>query len=311
MSDEQLSGEEIMAQNMAALDSGEDIPHDDGDFPEPLESVDEPDIEDDPEGEGEPFADDPDDPEPISEEARKAGYQTKEQWVERGNDPDDYLSEADFNKVGDLQRNKDEFSRHKLSKELVKSQRLTQEVLANQEKMLRESEERVRTETIDKLRKEQKEAVEYSDTEKALELEREISKHEKKPEPEPKKSDVSDSVQEFHDKNNDWYGVDRGSTDLLNVELGRAQRKGLDFDEAIGPAMAKVKANFSYLFDDEPAAEPAKAPRPRATSERSRARPSAKPKSRTFNDLPPEMQQFAKRSAKAAGMSEKEYMEQM
>ena len=310
MSGEELTGEQIMAQNMAALESNEEMPHDDGDFPEQPEAIDEPEVEPEAEPEVEPEGE----PEPISEEARKAGYRTKDEWVEQGGDPDEYLSEADFNKVGDLQKDKDGYTRHKLSKELVQTQRMVQEMMRDQKAMISDTEERVRNETIAKLKAEQKEAVDYGDTEKALEVEREINAEKdkaKKPEP-AAEPEIHKVASDFMQSNDDWYNVHQNATDLINVELRRCEKNEVPIEEAFDLSLSKVKNRFPELFDDVPTKKAIEKPaRPRATSEKSRVKPSAKPKKGTFNDLPPEMRQYAVKAAKVSGLTEAQYMEQM
>jgi hypothetical protein len=311
MSEAELSGEEIMSQNLAALNAGEDIPHSDDSFPEAHEN--EPEQEYAEESEGDEYSDDDQSEEELSEIAKKDGYMTKEDWEASGKDPDDYVSQEDFERVGELRDDKS-FTRQKMAKELVQTQSMVKEMLNNQNAMIRDAEERARNETIAKLKEEQKQAVDYGETEKAIEIEREINKQEKPVDNTPSQPNNPEGMDEFYQTNNDWYGVHNGATDLLNVHLTRSQRDGIEFKDAIGPAMDKVKVRFGEVFGDEPApASNQKNPlvRPRATSEKSRRPAGVQAKKKTFNDLPPEMRSFAKRGAKMSGLTESEYMEQM
>ena len=295
----ELTGEEILAQNMAALDAGEDIPHENDQ--EYDYSDDDPDLDPQEEPQEEDDATD----QPLKEPS----HMSEDEWVASGKDPDDYMSQDEFDRVGNM-REDNSLTRTKMAKKIVQTEALMKEMLANQNAMIQKAEERTRDETIAKLRKEQKDAIDYGETEKAVDLERKISEQEKPAEKPTAEPQLQPSVQTFYENNDDWYNVDPGATGLLNVELKRAQRQGLDFDDAIGPAMDKVKGQFSYLFPDAPQ-KAQKPQRPRAVSERSRARPSAAPKKKTFNDLPPETRIIAKKAAKVSGLSESEYMEQM
>ncbi len=314
MSDPELSGEDIMKQNMAAFEAGEDIPHE-TDMVESSEGLEGDVVGEEPTEDVDNFEGDVDnlEPEEVSELAKKDGYITKEDWVESGKPAEDYMTQAEFEKVGEIRDGKQ--SRQQIAKQLVQNEALVKEVLDNQRKAIAEAEDRARNETIAKLRAEQKDAIEFGETEKALEIERKVAEHQT---PEPAKPQIDDSVQTFFNENKDWYNNHQGARDLLNFELSRSKDKNLPFDDAIGPAMDKVKSQFNYLFDNAPAETPAveRKPddkplaRPRAISEKSRRPSSAKPSGKkTFNDAPAEMRPMLRKAAKVAKMSESDYME--
>ena len=295
MSEEAL---QMMQENMAAMDAGEEMPHtgdpEDAAVEESIDPVTEPDPE--------PNA------EPEEDIAKKDGYMSKEDWIASGKDPEQYMTQEDFERVGQLRDDKS-VTRQQLSKEYVQTQAMLKEVMKNQQKMLTDAEERVRAETLASIEKQQKEAIEDGETEKAIELEREKLKHTEKPDDTPDDTpQIEAGVQDWVDKNSSWYSVDQSATNLMNIELKKAQDKGLSFSEGSAQAEAKVRKHFSYYFDDEQPEEKPAPRRPSAVSERSRRKPEAS-KSKTFNDLPAEMRSMAKKVAKQSGMTEAEYME--
>jgi len=309
MSEDQLSGEEIIRQNMAAFDSGEELPYnEDGGIGTDPDDFTEESLEEN-ERDDESVEDEQENP--STDDAR---HMSKEDWIASGKDPDSYLTPDEFKRAGDL-RNESNLS---LAKKLAQQESMMKEILSNQNQSITDAKEREREKVLTELRHQQAEAIEFSDTEKAVELERKIASHEAVEPSTDSHQQIDAGVQEWHAKNSDWYNVDPGATGMLNVELQRAQRQNLPFNEAIGPAMDKVKRQFHYLFDDAPSPESqqqiskkAVSPRPSAISEKSRkaARPAAK--KRSFSELDPSMQNFARKAAKASGLSEQKYMEQM
>ncbi len=117
---------------------------------------------------------------------------------------------------------------------------------------------------------------------------------------------------DWYNGNKHWYGTDVGASNLINAELTKHQEAGLPFEEGIIKAEAKAKKYFPQYFDDVAEVE-TKAPpaRPRAVSETSRRKSSTKESKKTFKDLDANMQVFARKAAKASGMTESEYMESM
>lgn len=309
MSEAQLSGEEMMAQNMAALDRGEDFPHTD-DFVEESDGLEGEVVGDELEGE-ELEEQESEEQEDIHEEELEeesdARHMSKEDWVASGKDADSYLSPDEFKRAGDLKSE----SPLQLAKKLAKQESMMKEILANQHKAnkLREDED------MAKLKADQAQAVEYGETEKALNIEREVAKREAiKPAEAVTAPDTA--IQTFYDANKDWYGRSKSATEMLDVLMAREEQKGIGFAEAIGPVTAKVKAKFDYLFDDsepEPKEPPAKKPlvRPRAISEKSRTPKKAATKNRTFKELDPSMQAVARQMAKSTDMTEHDYVSQI
>lgn len=307
------SGLQIMQENIAALESGEEAPHNEGTVYEEAESnepITEP-VETEEVIDDEPI-DEVDEPE-VSELAKKDGFMSKEDWVASGKAEEDYMTPEEFSKVGEL-RDGDK-TRQQLSKQLVQMESVMKETLKNSNQMIENAKKSERDKVIAELKAEQKEAVEYQDTEKALEIERKIikeeAKDEEKPEVKPEENKPSQAMADWFESNEHWYGVDTGASNLINSELTKCQKAGLPFEEGIIKAEAKAKKYFPQYFDDvaETAAIPA---RPRAVSESSRRKgpPKGGPK-KTFKDLDANMQVFARKAAKASGMTESEYMENM
>lgn len=310
MSESELSGEEMMRQNMAAFEGGDELPHEDSDGnQEPAAELDDSDggEEHSAEIDSQQYDDEPIEDEPADD----ARHMSREDWVASGKDADDYLTPDEFKRAGAL-RNESTLS---LAKKFAQQESMMQEIIAGQNKALEENSRREREKVIAELRTQQAEAIEFSDADKAAKLEREIANHEAPEKPADNSPQVDAGVQEWHAKNKDWFGVHSEATGMLNVELKRAQGQNLPFADAIGPAMDKVKRQFNYLFDDAPAATPAKEktlkPRPRAVSDKSRSATKPQAKKRSFTELDQSMQGFARRAAKAANMTEQQYMEQM
>jgi hypothetical protein len=287
MSEEQ-DGLAMMQANMDALDSGEEIPHDEV-MPESSE----------PESQA---ADSQDDA-----PTRKTGakHMTKEEWEADGRDPDEYMSQDEFDRVADF---KDE-SKLDISRKLARMEGLLKETVKSQSQMVSDAKEKARQEAIAELRDKQQEAIDDDDTKKALEIEREIQKETEKEKVEatPK---VDQGMQEWYNNNKGWYGQDQTATTLINMELQKSEAAGIPFEEAIKTAEARAKKHFPMYFDDAPEQEKPAA-RPRQMTETSRKPARQTEKKKTFNDLPEEMRVIARKAAKASGLSEADYMEYM
>lgn len=305
------SGLQIMQENIAALESGDDAPHtEETVYEEAVEEVITEPTEEVAETEEEASSE----PE-ISELAKKDGFMTKEQWVESGKSEEDYMTPEEFSKVGEL-RDDGGITRQQLSKRLVQMESVMKETLKNSSQMIEDAKKSEREKVISELKAEQKEAVEYQDTEKALELERKINDEEAKDKPEvkeePEELGPSEAMTTWYDSNNHWYGTDQGATNLINAELTKFSKAGLPFEEGIIKAEIKAKKYFPQYFDDvdEPLPEKKIPARPKSVSETSRRKSSSEAK-KTFKDLDPNMQVFARKAAKASGLSEAQYMESM
>ncbi len=300
MSDD-ISGEEMLAQNMAALESGEDMPHVDYDEGEQAEHTEDAIVED-----SEPEVVE-DIEEEVPEAAKKDGFMSKQEWIDAGKDPDEYMTPAEFARVGELRDGSD--TRQKLAKQLVQQEAVLKEIIANQNKMQSDTEARVRAETIQELEAKKKEAIDYGETEKAINIDREIQQHESQANQaqQPEVTPVQQDMEAWYKNNDDWYGTHTNATDMLNVELKRAERQNIPFNEAVKAAEAKVKSQFGYLFDsnEKPAAEV----RPKAISTKSR-KPAKQAKAKlSVKSLPPELQAMARQVIKKTGITEQEYME--
>jgi hypothetical protein len=317
---ENLDGMDIIAQNMAALESGEELPFT-GEIVESSEVVEEA-AEEATDDVTEEAANDIDNSDVVEEAAEETpekilGHQTKEQWVESGKDPDDYLTKEEFDRVGKL---KDGNSIVDVAKSQVRTEALLKDLLKQQESMLSKARTDEREKLLAELNAEKEEAINFRETEKALEIDEKIRQEEAKAEPEPEQKPEQDnnldpSLKEWYDNKPEWYNNHPSATDYLNYQLNIGHQKSLSFDDAIGPATEKVKQKFPELFDDEPALKKEvkkEKPlvRPRAPSEKSaRKSPVTSNKPKTFNDAPPEVRPFLKQAAKAASMTESEYME--
>lgn len=309
------SGLQIMQENMAAAEAGEDMPHEEDTVygePDPdLENIDN-DLENDDDLDLDP---DPDPDPEISEIAKKDGFMTKEQWVSSGKAEEDYMSEEEFSKVGELRDG--EKTRQQLSKQYVQMESTMNEMLKSQQQMVENAKKTEREKVIAELKIEQKDAIEYSETEKALELERKIAdeqaKDEVKPEVKGEKPQAPQAMTDWYNNNKHWYSIDINASNLINAELAKHEAGGLPFEEGIAKAEAKARKYYPQYFDDaEPEKkkdDPPKIPRP--ASESSRKRGNQKESKKTFKDLDPAMQSIARRAAKASGLSESEYMENM
>ena len=315
------SGEEILKANMAALEEGKDLPY--GDDYEPTEEPPE-DIKEDIKQEEPEEVDDAEEleeelDEDIEEEiddeseeiAKKDGYMTKEEWVASGKDEDDYMTQEEFAKVGKLRDGKE--TRQQLSKKFVQMESTMKELVTSTNKMIEDAKSKERAKVLAELQEQKKEAIEFQDAEGAADIERKIVAHEAE-EPVKKEAiidDVPDEVKTWYDSNDSWYNVDAAATGLLNAQLVKHEKSGKPFSEGIELAMSLVKKNFPYHFEDgEPDTKEIPTRRPRVASEKSQKRKS-QVKTKSFADLDPEMAKIAKKAAKASGLTEAEYMENL
>lgn len=293
MSEEEKTGEQLLEENMAAYHAGEEVPYEEeGDLIQPEA----------------PGA------EPPAEEpgyAEKDGFMTKEDWVAAGNDPEDFLSQDDFERVGQMRDDKS-ISRQQMAKANVQMEAAMRDLIASNQEMIRKAEERARADERAKLQAQQKEAIEYGNTEEAIKIEREMVNLEREqfhPQ-EPQQPQVDAEVQAFYNENSYWYGKSQGATELLNVNLAKSEREGIPFNVAIGSAMAKVKKAYPDYFDEpKQPSQPQRMP-PRGMSERGRA-PAKREKRYTLNDLDEGLRPFARQAMKASNMSEHDYVKQV
>ena len=300
MTDKELSGEEIMKANMEALDKGEEAPYPDVESTETTEEV--------VETEEVEEVEEVEEAEETSEIAKKDGYMTKQQWIDSGKPADDYMSEEDFIKVGEL-RDSDE-TRQQLSKKLVQMEATLKDVVSNQRSMIDSAADKAREETLASLNEQKKEAIEFQDAEGAARIEREIVEAEGNKPAEVDKNAPSDEMQAWYNENESWYNVDGASTGLLNSQLVKYEKEGKPFSEGVELAMETVRKHFSYHFEDEAAPKTTSKPtRTRVATESSRVKPSQTKNTKTFADLDPDEAKIARVGAKMAGMTETQYME--
>jgi len=289
MISDDLSGEELLAKGLEAFNNGEEFEYEEPEKTEYQDIVD-------------------------SEEPKKRGHMTREEWESSGKDPEDYLTEEEYNRVGEMRDDKS-ITRQNLAKTNVQLQKAIQDLMSTNEQRFREIEEKARRDERDKLIAQQKEAIDYGNTDEALSLEKKIIQLDN-PKPQPQQKTVSPDVVEWHSQNNDWYGVSSAATEMMDVLMARASRdgtlarceaQGLSFSDAVAPIVDKVKHNFPHLFDIKP--QPKPQPRPMQATER-----SIKPKSEkryTLNDIHESQRQYARVGMKATNMTEHEYVKAM
>jgi len=301
MSDEELSGEEMIARDLAALNADE--PDEVVNDPDEVDEVDE--VVDD------QYEEDEEDEE---EKPKKKiyGYISEDDWVAAGNDPEDYLTAEQYQKVGKM-RDDNTITKHALAKNQVLLEKTLNEVLANQNKMLQESNDRVRQEERAKLEAAKAEALEYGNAEDAVKIHDKIRDLEK-PVEQPQQAPVPESVERFFNNNKDWYGAAKAPTEFLDYQLQRnqdmlndARAKGIPFDEAIKPLVEKTREAFPMYFD----APKKPKPRPKQMSERSSVAPKARGKTYSIKDLDPEMRGYARSMIKRVNANESDYVKEL
>jgi hypothetical protein len=300
MTDKELSGEEIMKANMEALDKGEEAPYPDVESTETVEEV----VETEELEEVEEVVEEV---EETSEVAKKDGYMTKQQWIDSGKPAEDYMSEEDFIKVGELRDGDD--TKQQLSKKLVQMERTLKDVVTNQRSMIDSATEKAREETLASLNEQKKEAIEFQDAEGAANIERQIVEAEANKPAEVDKNAPSDEMQAWYNENESWYNVDGAATGLLNSQLVKYEKEGKPFSEGVELAMETVKKHFAYHFEDVETKTTSKPTRTRVATEKSQKKSTSTKNTKTFADLDPDEAQIAKVGAKMAGMTESEYME--
>jgi hypothetical protein len=297
MSDDK-SGEAIMAENMAALEAGEDMPHD-----EDMPIIDD-DVNNDIDDGTKELAED------LEAIASKDGYQSKEEWVESGKDPEDYMTKEEFAKVGDMRDGG--MTRQQMSKSFVQLESAMKDMLSNQNQMLTDARNDERKKTLIDLEAKKKEAIDFQDTSEAIKLDREIVKLEN--ESKPKTPEAPTNVQSWHDSNKHWYDNDTAAAGLVNSILAKNDAKGASFEDAIKEAETAAKKHFPYHFDDTADTSKDVTAQNRKPLRRTETGRSPKAKAddsnaKKFSDLDPAMATIARKAAKATGMTEKEYME--
>lgn len=293
MSDEEKTGEELMKEGLAALGEVEREPY------QPTNEVEEPTLE--VEDTIEPTKDKKEYP-----EGWEPHYETLEEWEAKGKDPADYLTKEEFDRVADLRDNYGEYTRQDLAKTNVMLQKSVQEMMEKSAQMVRDAEERGRQQERQRLEAAQKEAIDYGNAEEAVEIQKQINELEA-PVQQPVQPQVQPEVQQFYEQNKYWYDADSNAATLLNVHLGRAEAQGIPFEQAIQPAMQKVRESYPQYFDEAPKPKL----KPKQMSER--GKPVQKREKRyTFKDLPdPSMVTVAKRMIRSTGMSEHDYVKEL
>jgi hypothetical protein len=295
MSEEEKSGETIMAENMAALEANEDMPHSDD---VETEEVDDDVID---AGTDELDAD-------LKAIAEKDGYMSEQEWVDSGKDADDYMTEEEFAKVGDMRDGGQ--TRQQMSKSFVQLESAMKEMVANQNKMISDARNDERTKTLASLQAKKQEAVDFQDTEEAIKVDREIVRLENEVNAPVAPIQPPDNVNKWVADNKHWYNNDAAAAGLVNSILAKNEAKGVSFDDAIKEAETAAKQHFPYHFDDAPKAQsPARKPLRRSETGRT-VKPSDN-QAKRFSDLDPGMAKIARKAAKATGMTEKEYMENL
>lgn len=287
---------QMMQENMEALERGEELPHQ-----EDLKIHGEEQHKEEPQEESE--VQEELNLEPEEKPNKAPEHMTEDEWVASGRKAEDYLTQEQFDKVGDL---KDE-SPTKLAKKVVGMEKTLQDFMQQQKQILEDNAKRVREETIAELEAQKKEAIEVGDTEKAIDLHDKINQQKEEPKQEPVDGNQG-FINDWYAKNSDWFNIDQSATGLMNVELQRAEREGLPISEGFARAEAKVKKQFSYLFGEaQEEVKPTAPIRPTSITEKG-ARKSSNTKSYRFSDLPDEVQGMARTVAKQCNMSEEEYV---
>jgi len=294
----EISGEEILKQNMAALEAGQELP-----FTEDM-----PEVKTDESSDELANLDDN-----AKEIVKKDGYVTKEEWVASGKDPDDYLTAEEFAKVGSI-RDSDK-SKNQIAKQLVQMERVMNDMIRGQQQMLDDAKAKERQKTLDELQARRKEAIDYKDVDELEKVTKEIIKVESEKPIVKEEVIVDSSVKNWYEANKHWYSVDSSAKTVIDIELSKQHAKGVPFEEAIVFAEAKAKKYFPFYFDEEPAKQESATTldkfKPKGVTETATRKPPTSANKKTFADLDEGMRVVAKAAAKASGMTEAEYMAQI
>lgn len=283
---EELSGEELIRQGMEALQNDN--------VDSFIDNIDSDDSQEDVEA--------------VSKEDSH-GYMSKEEWVAKGNDPDDYLTKEQFDEVG--RKRDSDATRTQLAKDSVMLQSQVQEILRNQQEMA----ERIKKEAYEKAKSEFEgkltQAKDIGDVDAALEAQSELNRLEsqqntgKKPDQLSPHQQKEDEFIKNWTSSNTWYGSHQGATDMMAYLLKVESDKGTPIEQGFANAQARVAQRFDYLFDD---IKPSQQTRPAAVTETTR-RPAAQTKKvYRLSDLEPELQGVARQMIKKTGISESDYV---
>jgi hypothetical protein len=201
-------------------------------------------------------------------------------------------------------------TRQQMSKSFVQLESAMKEMVTNQNKMITDARDDERSKTLSDLEAKKKEAIDFQDTDEAIKLDREIVKLSN--EVKPKAQEAPTNVQSWHDSNKHWYDNDSAAAGLVNSILAKNDAKGASFEDAIKEAETAAKQHFPYHFDDAPTSKETPRKPLRRTETGGRAKPKADDaNAKKFSDLDPAMATIARKAAKATGMTEKEYMENL
>jgi len=246
--------------------------------------------------------------EEAEEEKPRGHIQSEEEWVAAGNDPADYLPADKYKRVGELRDGED--TRQQLSKKLVSMEYTLEQLMSKQVEMIEDAKAQTRENTIRELQAQQKEAIDLGDTDKALQIERDINKQRETPKdatPADPISNLTPVEREWFGSNSHWFGRDQSASLLMSNELDRLEAANVPIEQAIQEAEKKVRDHFPYHFPQE--SKPAR--RPASPVERGQRKPRAEKRTYRFSDLPEGQRGFAKKMAKLTGMSENDYVKQI
>ena len=181
--------------------------------------------------------------------------------------------------------------------------------MANQVQMIDDAKKQARENVIRELEAQQKEAIDLGETDKVLQIERDINKQ-RAAEPQPPTNQpppLSPVAQDWFNNNSHWFGQDPSASNVMKVELDRLEARGVDEATAIKQAEAKVKKYYPAYFDDEPVPQR----RPAAPVERGQRKSTGPKKAYRFTDLPEAQRPIARKMAKQTGIKESDYVKQM
>ena len=338
---EEVSGLEMMQQNMAAVEAGEAMPHSGGDKLQVVDDIE--DVVQEPVQETEfehevnaetiktedlGIEEQVDTELGASEEdiADKDGWESKEDWIARGMDEDDYLTREEFTAVGEIRDDKN-ITRQTLAKQNVKTNKIMKEMQANMLRIIEDnrvnaqkdaqkqhSQDRVQYDNeIAALQAKLQEATDYGNTEDALKVQQEMMTKPRPQEPQPVQQQLPPNVQAWGDSNAHWYGKHEGATQLLDIHMERLVnlKDGRQFEDLIQEAEGFVDTAYpGYILKPKAPEKPVREikARPTNTSESSTTPKKKVEKKYSYSDLPEEQRVFARQMAKATNTSESDYV---
>jgi hypothetical protein len=234
----------------------------------------------------------------AEEKALSSGWMPEEDWIEAGNDPDDWVDAKTFNRNGEF------MSRiHKQRREIDELKTSINELKRLQGRVA----EQERKKVIDELKRAKAIALEQEDYDTVVDIDErmdEVKHQNQQPAGTPPGPDPIFTAA-FNDwvEKNPWYTTDpvmQKYADKYGIDLAAT---GMSYKEVFAEVSEHVKEKFSHKFKN-----PAREKSSVDGGNRTGTPPRAQKQKYTFKDLPEEAQKAASHLARTGVMSKDDYV---